>query len=146
MKITERKTYNASASDLWAIIHDPDNLPAWNPKCVTSDSLQNSKTNERFKVTFEMNGKRTEGYGEILEYREDQMIRFRYHYDHSEKPKTADETFELIPKGKKTKVKHTVDLSGTGLPTWATILILLISRFGRKAGTGPLDGIKCLLD
>lgn len=120
-------------------------MPAWNPKCVSSEALRIWGAGQKFKITFEMNGKRKDAYGTIVEYTENRLIHFRYTYNEPDKTGTVDEIFELFPKGEKTKITHTVDLSGAGFPPWAKILISMISRFGRKVGTGSLDEIASLI-
>lgn len=145
MKITETQSFDASPAELWSIIHQPGNMPAWNPKCISCESVPSGRIGQRFDVVFEMNGKQLEGLGEIVEWIENKMIRFRYFYEDAGKSGTAEEIFELFENGKRTTLKHTTDYSGVGIPLWARLLIRFITRFGKAVGPGPLDGIASLL-
>ena len=101
---------------------------------------------QRFSVTYAMNRKRSDAIGELIEFDENRLIRFRYHYEDSAKMGIVEESFELKSDGSKTRVIHTVDFSQSTLPIWLKWLIAFLGRFGKKRGEGSLDGIAALLE
>ena len=146
MKIVEKRKFKASASELWEIVHDPGNMPAWNPKCVSSEPLDAWEVGQRFEVIYEMNGKRSNASGELFDFKISQLVHFRYHYEDSSKLGIVDEIIEIIPKGNlSTLIVHTVDFSRSTLPLWVKLLLGVLGRFGKKMGEGSLDGIASLL-
>ena len=146
MKIVSKRQFAASPDELWEIIHEPGNMPAWNPKCVECESLQRYESGQSFSVVYEMNGKRTHATGELLAFEPGQMVHFRYNYEDSNRVGVVDEIFRVIPEGKQTTLlEHTVDFSQSHLPAWVKWLIGFLGRFGKKVGEGPMDGIAALL-
>lgn len=146
MKIVSKRVYNASPAELWQIIHEPGNMPAWNPKCVECDPVNGGGLGSRFKVVFEMSGKRKQARGEIIEFEPMERIRFRYHYEESSKMGSVDEAYAIAAKGPhQCHLRHETDFQKSTLPTWLKILIGLLGRFGKQVGRGPLDGIEELI-
>ncbi|MEX0330722.1 MAG: SRPBCC family protein [Puniceicoccaceae bacterium] len=147
VKLKTEKQYNASAAELWQIIHDPGTMPAYNTKCISSESLARFESGQKFAVSYEMNGKMTDAVGELVAYETDRMVHFRYTYEDGSAIGTVDEIFTIIPSGeRRSRLVHTLDLSNSTLPRWAKIVVGFISRFGKSQGGGPLDGIAELLE
>ena len=146
MKIITRRTFNASPRELWEIIHDPVNMPAWNPKCVWCEINGTGLAGPRFRATYEMSGKRHDAEGEVVASEAEQRIQFRYTYEDAAKLGTVDEVFELYDKGdRRTELVQSVDFTRSALPRWVKWLIGLLGRFGKSQGNGPMDGIEALL-
>ncbi|MEX0326766.1 MAG: SRPBCC family protein [Puniceicoccaceae bacterium] len=147
VKLKTEQQYNASAAELWQIIHDPGTMPAYNAKCVSSESLARFETGQTFAVKYEMNGKMTDAVGELVGYETESMVHFRYTYEDGTAVGNVDEIFQIIPSGeRRCRVVHILDLSNSTLPRWAKIVVGFISRFGKSQGGGPLDGIAELLE
>lgn len=146
MKLITKRTFKATPPELWEIIHDPANMPAWNPKCVWCEVDGTGTAGPRFLVTYEMRGKQSDAEGEVVASEEQRRIHFRYTYEDAAKLGTVDEVFELKPKGdRQTEVVQIVDFSNSTLPRWVKWLIGFIGRFGKEQGIGPMDGIQALL-
>jgi uncharacterized protein YndB with AHSA1/START domain len=146
MKIVEKRSYDASASEIWSIIHDPANMPAWNPKCITCEPLKSADGDQWFAVTYEMKGRVTEASGELIESRPEALIHFRYHYEDASKVGVVDEVFEISARDSPSvELVHTIDFSRSALPFWVKVLIGIVGKIGKKMGEGPLDGINALL-
>jgi len=54
MKLTTSRKLAASAADLWIIVSNHKNMPAWNEKCQLIESVNGSGLGTRFKAQFSM--------------------------------------------------------------------------------------------
>lgn len=143
MKIISTRDFNRPASDLWVVVRDPGNMPAWNPNCIAASRVEGEGLGSQFKATFKMNEKAHQAKGEIISLEEEKEISLRYVFG-SESPKlgSIDESYIITSTGSDTsKLRHEIDFTHSGLPWWAKLLISVIGRFGRKVGPDPLDGI-----
>lgn len=137
--------FRASPADLWLIVHDPANMPAWNEKCVECVSTGIGE-GSRFKAVFEMSGKRSEARGEVIEYVLQKRIRYRYEYEDDSKLGSVEELYEISTLGRdQSKLRHEVNFKNATLPFWVKILAAVLGKIGRKMGKGPLDGIEELI-
>jgi len=145
LKFVSKKTFNASPAELWQIVHEPGNMPAWNPKCVES-VVSGKGEGARFTAVFDMSGKRIEVQGTIVEYVEEERIRFQYQYEEGGKAGRIGELYAISRKGpRQSHLRHEADFSDSTLPFWAKVLIGIVGRFGTKMRNSPLDGIEELL-
>ncbi len=146
MKIISKRTFEVPAQQLWLIVRDPGNMPAWNHKCVECSSLPDARVGDRFNATFQMRDHPHETEGEVLEYVENERIAFRLQYNHDTQTGSVDESFQLKPLGpSRTELVHRADFRNAPLPRWVKIFIGFINLFGRKVGPGIMDNIEDLL-
>lgn len=146
MKIVSKRKFEATASQLWHIVRDPGNMPAWNPKCVACTSLPQARTGERFSATYNWRDRTHVAEGEVLEYREGEYIAYRIYYEHSAKLGSVDESFQLRQLDlRRAELIHTVDFRRSTLPWWVKMIIGLAGRFGQRKGPDPLKNIEDLL-
>lgn len=146
MKLVSKRTYRATPTELWQIVHDPLNMPAWNPKCIHCEKLEGPGNRGAFRATFDFNGKQSDARGTVVKSEPNQEIRFRYEYEASARLGVVEESFQIAAKGwRRTQLKHTVDFSQSTLPRWVKWIIGFVGRFGGSVGTGPLDEIAKLL-
>ena len=148
MNIVSSKIFNAPAGDLWIVIHEPANMPAWNPKCLSASSTNGGGLGSAFEASFNMGNNIQATEGEVVTWEFERKIEFRYQFESDSKElKSVDETYVITVLGDgRSKLEHVIDLSNAGLPWWARILVNLVSRFGRSTGPGPLEGIEELLN
>lgn len=148
LNIVSSKTFNVPAGDLWIIIHEPANMPAWNPKCVSASSTHGGGLGSTFEASFNMGNNVKATKGEVVAWEFERKIEFRYHFESDSKElNSVDETYVItVIRDGRSKLEHVVDLSNAGLPWWARTLVSFVSRFGRSAGPGPLEGIEELLN
>ena len=148
MKIISSKTFNVPAGDLWIVIHEPANMPAWNEKCVSASSTNGGGIGSRFEASFSLGTSVQKTKGEVVAWDYQKQIEFRYLFESETKEmNSVDETYTITELGEnRTKLKHVVDLSNAGFPWWARLLMSVIGRLGRSAGPGPLEGIEELLN
>jgi hypothetical protein len=102
---------------------------------------------ERFAATYVMSKKkqnRQESDTEVLRAEPWTTLAFRHHFRFKGRDRHVDETFQLWPidQGAGTRVEHTVDFGGSGLPLWARALMWCITRTGEPQGDGILDPLK----
>lgn len=84
--------------------------------------------------------------GEVLHYKDNEQITFRYHYAQENKMGMVDESFRLEQKDlSSTQLTHTVDFKNAALPYWLKLLIGVMGHFGRKRGPNALDNIEALI-
>ena len=146
MKVVSKKSFQVPGYRLWEIIREPGNQPAWNPKCVECEDIGQCVVGAKFAVTYEMNGKRQKATGEVLDIQAEHKLTYRYHYQGSKMMGSIDEHFELVEEGMdKTMLIHTIDFKESPLPKWVKFIIGFLERFGRTAGSDPLDGLDDLL-
>ncbi|MDQ8199309.1 SRPBCC family protein [Pelagicoccus enzymogenes] len=146
MKIVAKRDLKASPQELWAIVAQPGNMPAWNPKCVRASETPTTNAGETFTAVYEMKGQQHEAVGDILRSETNREITFRYNLKDSAGTGTIIETLSFAPKTDSiTRVSHSVDFSKSNLPFWVKLLIGLIGRFGRNVGAEPLQGVQDLL-
>ena len=148
MKITSSKLFDVPAGDLWVVIHDPANMPAWNTKCISATSTDGGELGSTFEASFSMGTNVQETKGEIVAWEYQKKIEFRYLFESATKEmKSVTETYLITSMGEgRSKLKQVIDLSNAGFPWWAKLLMNVISRFGRSTGPGPLEGIEELLN
>lgn len=147
MKLVDTRTFNFHASDVWLVIHDPGNMPAWNPKCIRSTPTHGAGLGARFSADFSMSSNVEQCEGVIVAWEEETLISFEYRFDSKSKGLgTVTETFLLEAiDTRNVKIRHMVDLTDSGLPKWVRGVAWFLNRFGRSMGAGPLDGIEALL-
>jgi len=146
MRLCENKVFQCTAGELWTIIRDPGNMPAWNPKCISADSPPRLEVGSEFRAIFQMSGPTIVTMGQIIEFVPNSRLLIRYSFaDKRGKTRTADESFDLVQGQKNCRLTHSLDLSASGLPFWARMLGSFISLFGYRAGDSPLDGIEDIL-
>lgn len=141
--------YNASVNEIWEILKDPENMPAWNPKCRDCRGVpENIVPGSCFEAIFVLGGKSNNAFCEVADYRPSEKITIRFSGPAFKTNRNfVDETFLFIPKSpRRCLVRHEVDFSYSGLPFIIKFLMWFIHMFGFKAGPGPLDGIRDLLE
>jgi uncharacterized protein YndB with AHSA1/START domain len=149
MKLTTSRKLSASAADLWFIVSDPKNMPAWNEKRQAIESVHGSGTGTRFKAQFSMRMEKkpepTEGA--IIEWKEYERITYRFQFPKDDPQLgSVDETYAIKQiSTHQYQLSHTVDFKHSGLPRWVKFLIGILGRFGKSMGPDPLDGIVALL-
>jgi uncharacterized protein YndB with AHSA1/START domain len=147
LKLKSSKTFNVPASDLWIVIHEPGNMPAWNSKCVSASHTNGGGLGSKFDASFTMGTTVEHAVGEVVAWEFEREIKFRYVYESESKENTSvEETYLITALGNNvSKLDHVVDLSNSGLPWWVKTLASFLNRFGRSVGPGPLEGIEELL-
>ncbi len=149
MKLVSSKTFNVPAGDLWVVIHEPANMPAWNSKCISATSTNGGGLGSQFEATFSMGTTPQETKGEVVAWEYQKKIEFRYLFESNtdtKETKSVDETYEITALGEsRSKLTQVIDLSNAGFPWWAKLLMSIIGRFGRSTSPGPLEGIEELI-
>lgn len=148
MKLVEKKVIQATPEMVWEIVHDPGNMPAWNHKCVTSETPAEIKAGAQFQCAFQMRpgAERGDMLGEVVAFQANQLIHFRFTGEMRGREMIAEEILELKRQSNGSLlIQHTVDLARSGLPKWVQVLAVFLNKFGRKAGEGSLDHIEDLV-
>ena len=148
MKLIDKQRISAAPDTIWQIIHDPGNMPAWNHKCVTSETPAEIAAGATFQAAFQMRpgAERGDMLGEIIAIKTHELIHFRFTGDLHGCVSVTDEILNLVPqKDGDTLIEHVVDISRSGIPKWVQVIACLLNKFGRKAGEGPLDHIEDLV-
>ncbi len=148
MKIKESIKLHVPVTEVWDILKDPGNMPAWNHKCRSCDCNGGVGVGSSFQAMFELGSKGRKAFCEVVEWKPAEKITIRYSGEaFGSKGGYVDETFLLIHKGpRETRVNLVVDFSNSGLPIFFKGLMWFISKFGYKAGRSSLDGIKELVE
>jgi len=142
MKLIRRKTIPLPVSDVWRIVSDPEQMPAWNLNCVLVTASPGAPETRQFEALFKMKQKERQAKGQVIHWRMTEEVTYRYSYE-DPFPGTVEETFRLQQDGGHvTQLVHEVDFSESGLPWWARLLMVYIGRFGRLVGEDSLNGIE----
>ena len=146
MKVVSTREFRAPVESVWAILREPGNMPAWNPKCRSCTNVRGGREGSRFEAVFEMSGKTRRSDGEILCFHPPREIEFRFHDREPGREGHVDERFLLSePSPGRTRLKHVVNFRHAPLPFFVKCLIVILGRFGRRVGDDPLAGIDDLL-
>ncbi|MCG8632946.1 MAG: SRPBCC family protein [Desulfobacterales bacterium] len=148
MKIKESTIVNCSVDDIWDILKDPGNMPAWNPKCHTCDAGKTISIGSSFDATFRLGSKEKKTSCRIMDLKPGEKITIRYSGEaFSTGDGFVDETFTLVYQGvRQTKLVLEVDFSQSELPFLIKSIMWFLSRFGQKSGKSSLDGIRSILE
>ncbi|OUW15630.1 MAG: hypothetical protein CBD18_08520 [Opitutales bacterium TMED158] len=143
MKIVEKRSFDARPEDLWQVVRDPGNLPAWSQKCVECESIRGGGLGSRFNAVFEVRDKRQAARGEVIAHDEGREIVLRFEYEESNGMGSVDESFRIAKrKSGQIELVHTVDFQRSTLPYWVKLLIGFLGRFGRRMGPDQLAEIE----
>lgn len=147
MHIRDSIKLNSSANDIWDILKNPGNMPAWNPKCQTCTGNDKITIGSTFDATFQLGNKKKTTICEIIDIKPNEKITIRYSGDiFGSNGGYVDESITLIHQGlRQTKVILSVDFTNSKLPAFVKFIMWFISKFGYKVGKSSLDGIEDLL-
>lgn len=139
MRIREQTLSRATPDRLWELIADPSLHPLWNPRIVeTFVPDGDPAVGFRYRVTYELNGRRSEYDAEITEVtphaRFATRLRERNQGDGRHWQRFVEETLTLSAAGHRTRVRHDVRIHHSGIPLPWRALIWLIQRLGRPTG------------
>jgi uncharacterized protein YndB with AHSA1/START domain len=135
--IREDVVTRATPERAWELVSDPALHELWNPRIVRTEASGSGPPGKgyRYRVTFEMSGRRTEMDAEITEF--SPPLRFaarleeRFKADGKDWQRFYDESYVITPHRDATHVRHDVRVHHSGVNLFWRFVIWLISRTGR---------------
>lgn len=148
-KVYESTDVAARPEEVWPLLADPQRMADWHAKLieVRRSSVGSAYAGERFDATYVMSkkkGRRQQCTTEVLRLEPWTTLVLRHHFRDKERDRYVDETYQLHARddGAATRVEHTVDFDGAGMPLWVRGLMWCITRFGEPSGDGVLTPLK----
>ncbi|MEM9160326.1 MAG: SRPBCC family protein [Verrucomicrobiota bacterium] len=151
MRIRESINISASPERVWSVLADPVMMELWNPKCTRCKVPQSEEVRRgfEFEANFKLNGKESTSRAVVSEFIPLSRIAFTYKMDVPQPDSQATESLEITQTApNRILVTHQIDMSLSGIPLWARLLIMLIHKFGRRADDSHsnLETLKVLLE
>jgi uncharacterized protein YndB with AHSA1/START domain len=140
MLIREDVITRATPERAWELISDPSLHDLWNSHIVSTEvpSTERPAQGLRYRVTYELSGRRNEFDAEITEFspphRFVARLEERVKGDGKNWERFAVESYVLTPRGSTTHVRHEVRIEHAGEGVLIRLLVWLISRFGKPTG------------
>ena len=148
MKLEEQITIRASVDTVWPMLADPAHWAQWHNKLVElrRDATGPLRGGEHFHATFQLKRRPRPCQVQVRECLPPTRLALREEYEHQQRFRHVDITFELHPDGEGTRVCQQLDLRGTGIPWVLRAFIWWIHRFGRPVGLSPLERLRQLIE
>jgi uncharacterized protein YndB with AHSA1/START domain len=140
MLIREAVTTSASPERLWQLLSDPMLHGQWNPHIVSTEALGSATpcAGNRYRITYELNGRRSEFDAEITEFmppsRWAARMEERTKGDGSNFDRYMVESYVVSPRGTRHHICHDVRIHNPGINIFLRALIWVIQRIGKPTG------------
>lgn len=140
MRIREEATTSATPERAWELLSDPALHGLWNPRIVATGVLGSGRpgVGHRYRVTYELSGRRNEFEAEIVEF--EPPFRFTARLEEREKgdgthfERHAIERYIVTPRASGTHVRHEVKIHQSGVPLGIRFLVWVMFRLGKPTG------------
>lgn len=146
MKLVESTSTSATIDRVWSVLNQPSLMELWNPKCRkchAGSALMGPGVS--FDVEFVMNGRESMMRCHVAEYVPPKRLELRYDLGGRQGGEVTEEI--VLSEGDSgTLIRQVLDLSRSGIPWWARMLMWVLITFGRQTGPGSVDGIKALVE
>ena len=151
MHIKGQIDINATPDQVWPFLVDPVLQASWNPKILSIQSIDRPMdgpvtVGETYTMVVAMSGKESTSRVHVIEVDRPLRLVFLHHFDEQDEKIVVTETFSVQPRRRGTRVKHTIDLSQTGISKPFLILISLVTRLGKSIGGPYLDRLKKMIE
>jgi hypothetical protein len=152
MHIREQGMTTATPERCWELLSDVTRHGQWNAHVVDTQAWDGRVTGvgSRFRVTYELSGKRNEYDAEIVEWvpgsRFAARLEARVKGDGAHADQFVIESYRLEPARGGTRVVHDVRIEHDGLPWYWKLLVAFILTFGHPVGPSLLAGFASLAE
>lgn len=147
MILRDKTTIDAPASVIWEFLKDPGMMMYWNSKCVLCESSEDLvRVGLIYSATFSMGARSQHVTCTVIACEPDRQLKIRY-TGLIDKPNSyVDETFFLESSSDdRTRIRHHVDLTHSGLPWIIRVIAKILDTFGTKQGKSSLDALTDLV-
>lgn len=140
MRFREEATTRATPERVWGLLSDPSRHGEWNPHVVATEAYGSGSpaVGFRYRITYELSGKSSEFDAAITEFsppsRFAARLEERMKGDGRNMGRFMIETYDVTPRGARTRVIHEVRVQEPGVNIMLRLLIWLITRLGRPTG------------
>lgn len=148
MMIRESITINADPMEVWAVVADPSLAPGWNPKIVEVETMSAGRpqAGSRYRITYEMSGRRSSFDAEITTFEPPQKLVLELTGGPPPTAGTVREIFELRRSNRGTRVRQSINMSRSGMNLLLRLLLGSLHRIGRPVGKRYLETLKELVE
>jgi hypothetical protein len=147
MRFREEVFVDATPDRVWELIADPLAHGQWNPRVVATEVVSSGvpALGSRYRVTYQMSGKRFEYDADVVEFspltRWAARFEARNQGDGRDFRRFMTESYSVIPHGPRVQVVHDVDVDFSGVNFCVRALIWLIQRTGHPVERTILQGL-----
>ena len=140
MHIREQVVTTAGPGRAWELIADVSIHGLWNPHVVDTQAWTAASpgVGSRYRVTYELSGRRNDYDAEIVEWVPEQRfgarLEERVKGDGANLARYVVETYTIERRGSGTRVVHDVRIHHDGLPWYLRALIALVMATGHPVG------------
>ena len=152
MKIEEEVVTRATPRKAWDLISDPSLHTLWNPHIVATDTAGSDTPGpgQRYRVTYELSGKRTELEAQVIEFSPETRwvarLEERIHGTGEHFDRYMVEQYTLAPHRGGTRVRHEVVIHHSGVNVFLRALIWFVMKTGKPQGQPFLDRFRELAE
>lgn len=141
----------AAAPELiWPLVADPEWMPGWNEKIVSTRALGARQpalaANYEFMFRMSKSKESTVAQATIREFEALQLVEWVYSGTSGRKSWTVIDRFRLESHGNTTRLHRFLDISKAPLPVWIRPVVWFVFKFGRPVGQTNLQRIRELVE
>lgn len=140
---------DATPSEVWPHIADPEEMRRWNPKIVAVSRSPSGpvERGESFWMTYRMRQRQVQAGVEVKVAEPGAALSLEVRPSTGRRPSgPIYESYALTERDGRTRVVRDIDVSQSKLPLPVRILMALLSRFGRAAETPYLARLKKIVE
>lgn len=152
MRIREDVLTSASPERVWELAQDPTLHDLWNPHIVKTEIVgdETPRLGLRYRVEYELSGRRNEYEGEITEFSPPHhfaaRLEERFQGDGSHHERFVEERYEITRRGARTHVLHDIHIHHSGVHPLLQLLIAFVMRFGKPVGQPVMERFRELAE
>jgi uncharacterized protein YndB with AHSA1/START domain len=150
MLIREEIDVHVPPERAWELISDPALHAKWNPHVVATENSGTLALGSRYRVTYELSGRRSEFDAEVTEFAA--PTRFVARLEERDKgdgknwQRFIEESYTLKRHGERTHIRHDANIQHSGINTFLRILIWLIMHMGKPQHPTVLERFRDLAE
>ena len=148
MKLKQRIRIDASAPRVWTVLSNVELLPRWLPKCKDVLIESEGEVREGFRFCIEREWKQRSELGDVvvLDCGTNTTLMWRETLQSRQGEMSVEERYDLLEKGDACELRHTLDLTKSGLPFLVRLIMKGIHTMGRPVGKTGLMHLRDLIE
>ncbi|MDY7092650.1 MAG: SRPBCC family protein [Acidobacteriota bacterium] len=148
MKLRFEVRIAAPPQRVWPWVADPLRMARWNPKLVAIDRAASGElqAGEEYELIYRMSGRDTELRARVELAKPPVELAIRLWDEAGPHERPTVESYRLEARGDGTRLRQEIDLSRTGIPWPARLLMALLSRWGRPRDEPYLERLRRLVE
>jgi uncharacterized protein YndB with AHSA1/START domain len=138
----------ASLESVWRYVARPRELSRWNPKLteVHRNSTDDVRTGESFHLRYQLGNRRVDMVAEVQNCHRPRELTLQLRRTHAARTYYVLEEYRLREVDGATEVTQAIDITRSGIPSWAQVLTWFMHRFGKPTGQPHLETLRELAE